>query len=817
MPAEGLDLAVLVLMMMGLISGGQDAAQDNFAYDAVLQANDLTLSVDSMAEVLVGPSEEKINDLLKRLASEDFDAREKAYDALVKLGPGAIPKLEARMRESQDMEVRMRCKKAVEEMRANEARYLKIKRVALAGLAHLGAKDKVDLVAKYLDDKDPGVRGEAAVALGKIGGDKALAHLRAHVQAAVKSGEVNTPEAIAAYAPHASKDELKAMGVLLGAVGRDIDFRLLAAYAAHMELPDLLEMVRKYVVASGDTPPPFIREFLVDVYDMKNDSRYNWVPFDANFPWAAFCEKGGTLRKIDATQAAAVCKTFADGLAGADRVFLMQECLRAVPAGSLFVAGADAARVHEHPLVQDLAEFVGTDPVMNSLFKMTLACCGPFHTDAAAFYFDPQGFSGRDVTGGYVMIGRYDSAFQTEAFVAMMGKGWERCVYNGVTYLRSMDDRYGPELASICFYGDRYVLIGLESETTAAMEAMIARLTGEMPSILADKSAMDLLDQETLSANAWAIARPGTLGAALMRMMHRYKDMDEKNLDIEAMAALSLFCIRDCVATVDIDDDVLSLKLRARYGDPAFAKRVLGYVDKLRQAAVQGLGMAMSNVDQESRPAIVMLQNFLKSAKFTQDGSVIQAEAKMNTAPIRYITRALYYPMFSADITRHLRKTFSPRQRLEAKKRAAEARIAFYEYALKSLEEQKQALEEEEKKLNAQPDSDEKKTRLDQIGIEKQNNEVGRNGVQEYIDEAVRERDEIEKEISALPEGSDVPQGDEDTEDEYYKDEMGIEKEKIEIVPTPAPSAPTPAPAPPAVGPQGETEEAPAPTPPAGE
>ncbi len=240
MSSGSMDLAVLILLLTGLMSGGQDGAGDGFAYDAILNNNNLTLSVESMTEVLVGPSEEKIGKLIEQLGSEDFDTREAAYKAIVTLGPSAIPKLKAKMRTTQDLDVRMRCKKAIEEMDLNKGRYLQIRRAALAGLAELGAKEKIELVAKYLDDEDAAVRGEAAKALAKLGGEKALAILADRIKAAAKAGKIKTPEILISYLPHASKEELTKMKVFLGSASHKVDLCLLRAYSERMELAEWL-------------------------------------------------------------------------------------------------------------------------------------------------------------------------------------------------------------------------------------------------------------------------------------------------------------------------------------------------------------------------------------------------------------------------------------------------------------------------------------------------------------------------------------------------------------------------------------------------
>ncbi len=800
MPAGGMDLAVMVLLLMGLMSSGQDCGQDGFAYDAILKANDMTLSVESMTEVLIGPSEERVSKLIAKLGSDDFATREAAYKAVINLGPSAIPQLKAIINSTQDLEVRMRCEQAIKEMAIYKGRYLQLKCAALAGLAKLNAKEKTELVAKYLDDDSDIVRTEAARALAKFGSKKAHAILAKHVKAAVETGKAKTPEILTAYLPHASKKELAKICTLLGTSSHTIDICLLKAYAERMKLEDLVGIVRKYVAITNSTPPKFIRDFLIDVYSLKNDPRYNWLALDETFPWKKFCKTGGTLRKIDDTQLATIRKNFAAGLAGNDRVFMMQECLRAVPGGALFVAGADVAQLHKLGVMQDLTAHIGADPVLNLLLQKTLTHCGPFHTDAAVFYFDPKDLKGRYATGGFILHGKYNSAMQTEAFAAMMGEQWKKCVHNGTTYLRKTRNSYGSECGGICFYGDRYILVGLDSRYAATMETMLDRLNSQMPSILTNKDAMNMLNQQTLSSGAWAIVQPGSIGRALLlKNTSRYQGVDKANPNMEYMAQLALFSIKSCVATVNIQEDTLSLKLIARYADAESAKRIHGYLGKLCAAGIQGLDMGMGHVDQEALPAIAMVQDFLKKAKFKQNGSTIEAKAEMNMVFIREINRVLYLPMFSASMAKELRKVFNEEQRLKAEKRALEAYIKHYSKPVEKLKEQEQALDKEEQKLNAEPDSPEKKTRLDDIKIEKQHLEAGQKAINKDIDKTRSKIDGIDNNLKNLAEPGDAPNENEkkDPSDEFEdfddKDSESSTKEKkaeVETIVRPAPAQP---------------------------
>ncbi len=521
--------------------------------------------------------------------------------------------------------------------------------------------------------------------------------------------------------------------------------------------------MRRYVVVADNAPPRFVRDFLIDVYDLKNDPRYNWLALDETFPWTKFCKKGGTLRKITDAEITALRKAFAAGLDGADRVFLTRECLRAVPASAVFVAGADIEQLHRLDVMQDFIKYVGDDPIMSFALQKAIESSGGFRTDCVVFYFDFQGFRGNDIDSGFIAHGKYDSVRQTEAFAAMLG--WEKRTYNGVTYLcANNEESYGPELGSICFYNDQYVLVGLESRRSSTMETMLEKLmaTGAS-SILSDKEAMSMLDTETLSAGAWAMMRPGNLGQIYMSMMRSYRDNDDKELDIDEMGQMALFGNRNAVLRMTFDGDGLAVNVRAQYSDADYAKMIHGFFDKFRDLGLKGMEEAMKAANNLNVLAPMrMVYEALKGAKYTLDGNTIEIEAKMNFAQSREVIRKLYLPMLSAEMSGEMRKIFSKEQRLAAQKKATAAEVKYKNKASAAVKAKQKELADEEAELSKQPDSVKKTSRLEEIQNEKLKLDDELKDIQkqiQYINERMKqaeeEIEEEETEEEETPEGAD--------------------------------------------------------------
>ncbi len=128
--------------------------------------------------------EDTVPELLKALASEDFEAREKAIIRLGKLGPEAKPAIPALVRVLSDQSLWLRDKArqslreigAVPELvKALSHREADVRWRATKALAAIGedAKDAAPALCKALKDENSQVRLYAVIALSETGGDPA--------------------------------------------------------------------------------------------------------------------------------------------------------------------------------------------------------------------------------------------------------------------------------------------------------------------------------------------------------------------------------------------------------------------------------------------------------------------------------------------------------------------------------------------------------------------------------------------------------------------------------------------------------------------
>ena len=144
---------------------------------------------------------EDIERLVRQLGDESFEVREKASEAIVKIGIAALPLLE-KAAKAEDAEVRIRASKAIEAIKASPD-YLSAalkggtpasRREAAEKMGRQGpaAKAAVPALVKLLDDADESVRDAAVDAIIRIEPtSKAIAKFvpeKAHV-----SGKYKTP------------------------------------------------------------------------------------------------------------------------------------------------------------------------------------------------------------------------------------------------------------------------------------------------------------------------------------------------------------------------------------------------------------------------------------------------------------------------------------------------------------------------------------------------------------------------------------------------------------------------------------------------
>jgi HEAT repeat protein len=123
-----------------------------------------------------------IDQLIRRLGSDDFKEREQAQRALVALGGDALKPLQEELKNS-DAEIAKRAKVCIQEIERNQAiaRYIadlksqdtNARLRATKGLADYKehSKPAIPALIKALDDASPSLREQAVVALGSIGPD----------------------------------------------------------------------------------------------------------------------------------------------------------------------------------------------------------------------------------------------------------------------------------------------------------------------------------------------------------------------------------------------------------------------------------------------------------------------------------------------------------------------------------------------------------------------------------------------------------------------------------------------------------------------
>ncbi len=167
----------------------------------------------------VADAEELAERLLELVLSAGPDVRNSALKALGRLGPLAA--------------------RAITDRRAPEP---KARRLLAEAAGHVGDRNLVPLVARFLEDEDPTVRMAAAEALGRLGGDAAIRALSAHLHdedlmvAAALVEALNRLEARLPFeqvAPLLQSRSLKRAGLLLAA--RSGDARSLGPILAALE------------------------------------------------------------------------------------------------------------------------------------------------------------------------------------------------------------------------------------------------------------------------------------------------------------------------------------------------------------------------------------------------------------------------------------------------------------------------------------------------------------------------------------------------------------------------------------------------------
>jgi len=737
MAAGNPGMAALFLMLTFLASS-PDGQHEQFDFQAVLKENNVEMQVDPLMAVLAGPDARKVRPIIEQLGDADYDRREEATKRLETMGPAIVPLLKKYGLESADLEIRVRARKLISKILEGNVNYVPLHRAALAALGKLKAEKAVKLLEEYLDNDDSRLRRAAAFALAEIGGRKARRSLSLKIRdAAKKEGPafLSVLEVLEGFALNAKEKDLDDISVLVGKGSRVVDLRVIELLAGSGSLRTWAGAVRTYIAAwdkEDSVPPQFIREFLTAVYGLKPDEKFDWTEF---------CGKAGKrVKKISGKNLETLREQFAIGLEKEKLIAKYEECFRFVPQKAGGVAGFDMSQLRSIALSKDLEKYLREDVACATAIRKLTEQGGIFNTDVVVMYMNVDISNGQ---GHFCLIarGNYDSAKQTELFARLFG--WGKSNYNGIDYIKQKESRHGH--VSLCFYDDRHVLFTYGFLEPAPMEDVIDGLLGKTSSILADKTAMEMLDRETLAGAVWCVGRLDKIlsGAPSRR--------DE---DLEKFLQMKEFVMRLSASKTGV-----SVNVKGRFADAKSAKDFEWMLKK-------NIGVGISEIERELKrfeeekdhyrswvtaeliETMKASRNFLRSVKIDAENESISGNGKADLEKLYNALRASLLPEISKQIIRQMEnelpRTYVLEEKLKWAKEEEERRKKEQQITTKQFEDLAKRIAE----LQKQPDSPKKKAELDAVGERLRWRDESLRWHEERMQKATEKIEELKKELA---------------------------------------------------------------------